>query len=179
MRRSAAGGAAMRHEIESPFSFGDTKRTRLVRSCAAMPHRIESPFSFRLAEKKTAIHGQKKRRLGMSWPLMGQLTHTKERPVRTAGKIQKSPAGCADRRTSKNCVPASESMAFIGLQRGHPLPLFPLPLPILWGGFQRRGPRPISFSEEGFPKGRNRSFAPLCPEGVWGTVASPMFLVGV
>ena len=27
-----------------------------------MPHRIESPFSFRLAEKKTAIHGQKKRR---------------------------------------------------------------------------------------------------------------------
>ena len=39
-----------------------------------MPHRIESPFSFRLAEKKTAIHGHKKRLLGMSWPLMGQLT---------------------------------------------------------------------------------------------------------
>ena len=33
-----------------------------------MRHWIESPFYFRLAEKKTAIHGQKKRRLGMSWP---------------------------------------------------------------------------------------------------------------
>ena len=34
------------------------------RKCAAMRHWIESPFSFRLAEKKTAIHGQKKRRWG-------------------------------------------------------------------------------------------------------------------
>ena len=47
-----------------------------------MPHRIESPFSFRLAEKKTAIHGQKKRLLGMSWPLMGQLTQN-EGPAAT------------------------------------------------------------------------------------------------
>ena len=61
-----------------------------------MQCRIESPFSFRLVEKKTAIHGQKKRRLGMSWPAKGQLTHTKERPIRTADKIQKSPAGCAE-----------------------------------------------------------------------------------
>ena len=61
-----------------------------------MPCRIESPFSFRLVEKKTAIHGQKKRRLGMSWPAKGQLTHTKERPIRTADKIKKSPAGCAE-----------------------------------------------------------------------------------
>ena len=41
-----------------------------------MPHRIESPFSFRLAEKKTAIHGQKKRRLGMSCPAK-RSTHPK------------------------------------------------------------------------------------------------------
>ena len=83
----------------------------------------------------------------MSCPRNGQLTHTKEWPVRTAGKIQKSPTGCADRYSSNNCVPASVGAAFIGVQRGHPLPPFPLPLPL---------------SLEGFPKGRNRSFAPLC-----------------
>ena len=75
----------------------------------------------------------------MSCPRNGQLTHTKERPVRTAGKIQKSPTGCADRYSSNNCVPASVGAAFIGVQRGHPLPHFPLPLPL---------------SLEGFPKGR-------------------------
>ena len=75
----------------------------------------------------------------MSCPRNSQLTHTKERPVRTAGKIQKSPAGCADRCSSNNCVPASVGAAFIGVQRGHPLPHFPLPLPL---------------SLEGFPKGR-------------------------
>ena len=124
-----------------------------------MPHRIESPFSFRLAEKKTAIHGQKKRRLGMSCPRNGQLTHTKERPVRTAGKIQKSPTGCADRYSSNNCVPAFDGTAFIGVQRGHPLPHFPLPLPL---------------SLEGFPKGRNRSFAPLSrSKGVRGEIEIP------
>ena len=37
------------------------------------------------------------------------------------------------------CVPASGGMALVGLQRGHPLPPFPLPLPL---------------SLEGFPKGR-------------------------
>ena len=41
--------------------FSD-KCTRLMRECAAVRHGIESPFSFRPAEKKTAIHGQKKRR---------------------------------------------------------------------------------------------------------------------
>ena len=80
-------------------------------------------------------------------------------PVRTAGKIQKSPAGCADRCSSNNCVPASVGAAFIGVQRGHPLPHFPLPLPL---------------SLEGFPKGRNRSFAPLCRfKGVRGEIEIP------
>ena len=71
---------------------------------------------------------------------MGQLTHTKERPVRTAGKIQKSPTGCAEnpQMTSKY-IPASAGAAFIWLQRGYPLPPFPLPLPILWGWFPKAG----------------------------------------
>ena len=95
----------------------------------------------------------------MSCPRNGQLTHTKERPVRTAGKIQKSPTGCADRYSSNNCVPAFDGTAFIGVQRGHPLPHFPLPLPL---------------SLEGFPKGRNRSFAPLCRfKGVRGEIEIP------
>ena len=67
----------------------------------------------------------------------GQLAHTKERPVRTADKIQKSPASCADRCSLNNCILASAGMAFIRLQREHHLLLFPLPLSILWGGFQR------------------------------------------
>ena len=104
-------------------------------------------FLFETPKRKCAVHGGKEKVSGMSWPLMGQLTHTKERPIHTAGKIQKSPAGCADRCSSNNCVPASVGAAFIGVQRGHPLPPFPLPLPL---------------SLEGFPKGRNRSFAPLC-----------------
>ena len=95
----------------------------------------------------------------MSCPRNSQLTHTKERPVRTAGKIQKSPTGCADRYSSNNCVPASVGAAFIGVQRGHPLPPFPLPLPL---------------SLEGFPKGRNRSFAPLSRfKGVRGEIEIP------
>ena len=95
----------------------------------------------------------------MSCPRNSQLTHTKERPVRTADKIQKSPTGCADRYSSNNCVPASVGAAFIGVQRGHPLPPFPLPLPL---------------SLEGFPKGRNRSFAPLSRfKGVRGEIEIP------
>ena len=120
-------------------------------------------FLFETPKRKCAVHGGKEKVSGMSWPLMGQLTHTKERPIHTAGKIQKSPAGCADRCSSNNCVPASVGAAFIGVQRGHPLPPFPLPLPL---------------SLEGFPKGRNRSFAPLCrfKGGAGGNRNSPAFL---
>ena len=66
------------------------------------------------------------------------------------------------RRKSPNDLstsPASAGMAFIWLQRGHHLLLFPLPLPL---------------SLEGFPKGRNRSFAPLCRfKGVRGEIEIP------
>ena len=56
---------------------------------------------------------------------MGQLTHTKERPVRTASKIQKSPTGCAEnpQMTSKY-IPVSAGAAFIWLQRGYALVFF-------------------------------------------------------
>ena len=116
-------------------------------------------FLFETPKRKCAVHGGKEKVSGMSWPLMGQLTHTKERPVRTADKIQKSPAGCADRYSSNNCVPASVGAAFIGVQRGHPLPPFPLPLPIPKRGFQRRGPSPSP--KRGFQRGET-AVSPLC-----------------
>ena len=56
-----------------------------------IPCGMESPFSFPLAEKKTAIHGQKKRVDRQS----GQLTQSGGWPSRTANQIRKSPAGCA------------------------------------------------------------------------------------
>ena len=88
-----------------------------------------------------------------------QITQDGGWPPRTVGKIQKSLAGCADRYSSNNCAPASVGAAFIGVQRGHPLPHFPLPLPL---------------SLEGFPKGRNRSFAPLSRfKGVRGEIEIP------
>ena len=88
-----------------------------------------------------------------------QITQDGGWPPRTVGTIQKSLAGCADRYSSNNCAPASVGAAFIGVQRGHPLPHFPLPLPL---------------SLEGFPKGRNRSFAPLCRfKGVRGEIEIP------
>ena len=90
----------------------------------------------------------------------GQLTHTKERPVRTADKIQKSPASCADRCSLNNCILASAGMAFIWLQRGHHLLLFPLPLSILWGWFPKAGGRGPSLSpKRGFQRGKRRSAA--------------------
>ena len=88
-----------------------------------------------------------------------QITRNGGCPSRTADQIWKSPTGCADRYSSNNCVPAFDGTAFIGVQRGHPLPPFPLPLPL---------------SLEGFPKGRNRSFAPLCRfKGVRGEIEIP------
>ena len=119
-------------------------RHGMARLCRAecTPH-----FLFETPKRKCAVHGGKEKVSGLSWPLMGQLTHTKERPVRTAGKIQKSPTGCAEnpQMTSKY-IPASAGAAFIWLQRGYPLPPFPLPLPILWGVVSKgggRGPRPL------------------------------------
>ena len=109
-------------------------RHGMARLCRAecTPH-----FLFETPKRKCAVHGGKEKVSGLSWPLMGQLTHTKERPVRTAGKIQKSPAGCADRYPSNNCVPASVGAAFIGVQRGHPLLLSPLPLPLILRGVSK------------------------------------------
>ena len=53
-----------------------------------------------------------------------------------------------------------------GFQRGGALPSSPVPLGV---GFFCPVPR----LREGFPKGRDRSPAPLCHEGVWGTGGVP------
>ena len=95
----------------------------------------------------------------------GQLTHTKERPVRTADKIQKSPASCADRCSLNNCILASAGMAFIWLQRGHHLLLFPLPLSILWGWFPKAGAEAPGLCVVGGP-GRSRNALVLFFRGV-------------
>ena len=128
----------------------------------------------------------------------GQLTHTKERPVRTADKIQKSPASCADRCSLNNCILASAGMAFIWLQRGHHLLLFPLPLSILWGWFpkgkaakHRRGRSKRAAFEEaprladakrlgtGWCDGVQTAVSPLCAQrGYGGRRRPPCFWWG-
>ena len=50
--------AAMISDIEAPFR----ECRYAARESMVIPCGIESPFSFPLAEKKRAIHGQKKRR---------------------------------------------------------------------------------------------------------------------
>ncbi len=74
------------------------------------------------------------------------------------------------------CATASAGMEHNGVQIGHPLLLFPLPLPHPTPGGVSKGegpcPRPPS-PWEGFPKGRDRSPAPLCHEGAWGTGGVP------
>ena len=139
-------------------------RHGMARLCRAecTPH-----FLFETPKRKCAVHGGKEKVSGLSWPLMGQLTHTKERPVRTAGKIQKSPTGCAEnpQMTSKY-IPASAGAAFIWLQRGYPLPPFPLPLPILWGWFPKAGAEAPGLCVVGGP---GRIETPWCfSSGVWG-----------
>ena len=78
------------------------------------------------------------------------------------------------RRKSPNDLstsPASAGMAFIWLQRGHHLLLFPLPLPIPKRGFQRRGLSPSL--KKGFQRGGPQP-APLCRfKGVRGEIEIP------
>ena len=58
-----------------------------------------------------------------------------------------------------------------GVQIGHPLLLFPLPLPIPKRGFQRRGPSPSP--KKGFQRGGPQP-APLCRfKGVRGEIEIP------
>ena len=98
-------------------------------------------------------------------------------PIRKSGRYAlptKSKIFCRLRRKSPNDLsmsPASAGMAFIWLQRGHHLLLFPLPLPIPKRGFQRRGLSPSP--KKGFQRGGPQP-APLCRfKGVRGEIEIP------
>ena len=88
-----------------------------------------------------------------------QITRNGGYPSRTADQIWKSPTGCAILKSQISTSPHQKVRRIPVFQSGHSLPLFPLPLPL---------------SLEGFPKGRNRSFAPLCRfKGVRGEIEIP------
>ena len=88
-----------------------------------------------------------------------QITRNGGCPSRTADQIWKSPTGCAILKSQISTSPHQKVRRIPVFQTGHSLPLFPLPLPL---------------SLEGFPKGRNRSFAPLCRfKGVRGEIEIP------
>ena len=88
-----------------------------------------------------------------------QITRNGGCPSRTADQIWKSPTGCAILKSQISTSPHQKVRRIPVFQTRHSLPLFPLPLPL---------------SLEGFPKGRNRSFAPLCRfKGVRGEIEIP------
>ena len=92
-----------------------------------------------------------------------QITRNGGCPSRTAGKIQKSPTGCAILKSQISTSPHQKVRRIPVFQSGHSLPLFPLPLPCpsssvpLGGGFQRWGPRPPAFVSFQGGAGGNRN----------------------
>ena len=88
-----------------------------------------------------------------------QITRNGGCPSRTADQIWKSPTGGAILNSQISTSPHQKVRRIPVFQTRHSLPLFPLPLPL---------------SLEGFPKGRNRSFAPLSRfKGVRGEIEIP------
>ena len=69
---------------------------------------FEPPFSFRLAEKKTAVHGQKKRALSHRKTSLRSFCR-REWLVRSSGKIHQSSTGCAPLCSLNTCAPASSA----------------------------------------------------------------------
>ena len=68
---------------------------------------MRPPFSFRLAEKKTAVHGQKKRALSRkASPLRASVCLLRELLVRSSDRVRQSPAECAPLHRSNYLVPA-------------------------------------------------------------------------
>ena len=67
----------------------------------------EPPFSFRLAEKKTAVHGQKKRALGRQLVPCGTSCGKCESIPNRCPLIESSPAGCAAHRRLKKFTAAN------------------------------------------------------------------------
>ncbi len=145
-----------------------------------IPCGMESPFSFPLAEKKTAIHGQKKDAEG---ELTGKAVNSSKRRLAVTHCQQNPEVAYRLRytRISNQHIPAFESAEHNGEKTGHPMLLFPLPLrfacpgssfPVLsssllcaspWGkaGFSCPVPR---LREARFPRKRHDS-RPFVPRG--------------
>ena len=139
-----------------------------------MRHGIESPFSFRPAEKKTAIHGQKKRRCSKLALVQVWGNGFCENCCAGEELRTKSRAGC-------RACPALYAVLIVAsnlrVQIGHPLLLFPLPLPRLApGGVSKgEGPCPRPPSPWGLvSKGGGQGPRPLCRfKGVRGEIEIP------
>ena len=129
--------------------------------------RAECPphFLFVLPKRKRAGHGTKEKALRDELP--GKAVNS---PKTGAGRHElptelETPLPAALYLNLNQCAAASAGMEHNGVQIGHPLLLFPLPLPRLAPG--------------GVSKGEGRS-PPLCAtRGYGGRVAAPMFRVGV
>ena len=140
-----------------------------------MPPRIESPFSFRLAEKKTAIHGQKKRRcIQPCTCVQGWGNGFCENCCASEEISTKSRAECGFYPTLYAMLTVT---SILGLQRGHPLLLFslPLPRPTPGGVSKGEGPCPRPPSPWGLvSKGGGQGPRPLCRfKGVRGEIEIP------
>ena len=133
-------------------------RHEIARLCREnVPH----IFFLRLSKRKRAGHGTKEKALRDELP-GGAVNSPKTRgpPPRTAMQARRPPAGCADRCSARNCIPALESPPHTGAaNRTPPASLSAAAPPSCPGrGFQRGGPQP----------------APLCRfKGVRGEIEIP------
>ena len=133
-------------------------RHEIARLCREnVPH----IFFLCLSKRKRAGHGTKEKALRDELP-GGAVNSPKTRgpPPRTAMQARRPPAGCADRCSARNCIPALESPPHTGAaNRTPPASLSAAAPPSCPGrGFQRGGPQP----------------APLCRfKGVRGEIEIP------
>ena len=108
-------------------------------------------------------------------------------PSRTADKIRKSPAGCAIPEYQISISPHLRVRSTTGRKTESAYFCsrafrFATHYPVRFRFYPRLSPFvplgvgfscPVPRLREGFPKGRDRSPAPLCHEGVWGTGGVP------
>ena len=116
--------------IRFPALFGPPivplPRNRLAVSATGGASPV-SPFSFRLAEKKTAVRGQKKRALlcRKAPPLRASVCLLRELLVRNSDRVRQSPAECAPLRRLNHCTPAGSAAAVFGVVDGFDVLLSP------------------------------------------------------